>query len=86
MHDLHAADQILKLVLTQANAHGLLKVKGIVVELGSMVEHGEEINPDNLIFNLKLLAKNTPAEAMTITINKVQGHNWKLVEIEGDNN
>ncbi|MDX9892940.1 MAG: hydrogenase/urease maturation nickel metallochaperone HypA [Patescibacteria group bacterium] len=86
MHDLHAADQILKLVLAQANDHGLLRVKSIVVELGSMIEHGEEINPDNLTFNLKLLAKNTPAEAMAVTINKVQGGNWKLVEIEGDNN
>ncbi|MFA6382702.1 MAG: hydrogenase/urease maturation nickel metallochaperone HypA [Candidatus Buchananbacteria bacterium] len=84
MHDLHAADQILKLVLEKANENKLSKVTKIIIELGSMVEHGEEINADNLAFNLKLLAKNTPAEGAKIEIKKVQGQSWKLVEIEGD--
>ena len=59
MHDLHAADQILKLVLEKANDNKLIKVKKIIIELGSVVEHGEEINAENLVFNLKLLAKNS---------------------------
>ncbi|MFA6215643.1 MAG: hydrogenase/urease maturation nickel metallochaperone HypA [Patescibacteria group bacterium] len=84
MHDLHAADQILKLVLENANKNELSKVTKIIIELGSMVEHGEEINASNLAFNLKLLAKNTPAEGAKIEIKKVKSQSWKLVEIEGD--
>jgi len=84
MHDLHAADQILKLALAKANENKLLEVKKIVIELGSVVEHGQEINADNLVFNLKLLAKNSPARNAEIVIKKVKGSTWKLVEIEGD--
>ncbi|MFA6409947.1 MAG: hydrogenase/urease maturation nickel metallochaperone HypA [Candidatus Buchananbacteria bacterium] len=84
MHDLHAADQILNLVLGQAIANKLLKVNKIVIELGSIIEHGADINPDNLAFNLKLLAKNTLARDAAVIIKKVQGNSWKLVEIEGD--
>lgn len=84
MHDLHAADQILKLVLDKALENKLLKVNKIVIELGSLVEHGEEINADNLAFNIKLLAKNTPARGAEVVVKKVKGSNWRLVEIEGD--
>jgi len=84
MHDLHAADQILKLVLAKAIENKLLKVKKIVIELGSMVEHGDEINADNLAFNIKLLARSTPARDLKVIIKKVKGFGWQLVEIEGD--
>ena len=84
MHDLHAADQILKLVLEKANENKLLTVKKIVIELGSVVEHGADINADNLAFNLKLLAKNTPARGAEVIIKKVGSDTWKLVEIEGE--
>jgi Zn finger protein HypA/HybF involved in hydrogenase expression len=83
MHDLHAADKILKLVLDKANENKLLQVKKIVIELGSIIEHGQEINPENLVFNLKLLAEHTPAKGAEIEIKKVDGNIWKLVEIEG---
>ncbi|MFA6254498.1 MAG: hydrogenase/urease maturation nickel metallochaperone HypA [Patescibacteria group bacterium] len=84
MHDLHAADQILKLVLAKAIENKLLKVKKIVIELGSMVEHGQDIDPDNLAFNIKLLARSTPARDLKVIIKKVKGFGWQLVEIEGD--
>lgn len=84
MHDLHAADQILKLVLAKAIENKLLKVKKIVIELGSMVEHGQDIDPDNLAFNIKLLARSTPARDLEVITKKVKGFGWKLVEIEGD--
>jgi len=84
MHDLHAADQILKLALEKANDNKLLLVRKIVIELGSVVEHSEEINADNLIFNIKLLAKNTPAKGAEVVVKKVKGGSWKLVEIEGE--
>lgn len=84
MHDLHAADKILKIVLDQANENKLFKVTKIVIELGSVVEHSEEINSENLEFNLKLLSKNTPAKNAEIIIKKTKGKSWKLVEIEGE--
>ena len=83
MHDLHAADLILKLVLSKANENKLLAVKKIVIELGSVVEHGAEINPDNLAFNIKLLARSTPARGAEVVIRPAGGNSWKLVEIEG---
>jgi Zn finger protein HypA/HybF involved in hydrogenase expression len=84
MHDLHAADQILKLVLDKVLENELLKVKKIVIELGSIIEHGQDINPDNLAFNIKLLAKNTPARKAKVVVRKTKAKGWKLVEIEGD--
>lgn len=84
MHDLHAADQILKVVLDKALENKLLEVKKIVIELGSIIEHGQDIDADNLVFNIKLLAKNTPAKAANVVVKKTKGDSWKLVEIEGD--
>jgi Zn finger protein HypA/HybF involved in hydrogenase expression len=84
MHDLHAADQILNLVLDKAIENKLLKVTKIVIELGTIIEHGADIDPDNLAFNLKLLAKNTLAKDAEVEVRKVAGSTWKLVEIEGD--
>jgi len=84
MHDLHAADQILKLALEKANENKLLKVTKVVIELGSIIEHGQDINPENLAFNFKLLAKNTPARGAKIIIRKIKGNSLKLVEIEGE--
>ena len=84
MHDLHAADQILKVVLAQAGTNNLSKINKIVIELGSVIEHGTEINPDNLVFNIKLLAKNTPAEKAEVIVKPVGSNTWKLTEIEGD--
>jgi Zn finger protein HypA/HybF involved in hydrogenase expression len=84
MHDLHAADQILRVVLDKAIENKLLKVNKIVIELGSIVEHGADIDPDNLAFNLKLLARNSLAKNAEVVVKKVQGSTWKLVEIEGE--
>ena len=84
MHDVHAANAILKLVLDEARKNNLKKINIITIELGSIVEHGEEINPLNLKFNLRLLAKNTPAEEARIEIKKTTGVTWKLVSIDGE--
>lgn len=84
MHDLHVADKIHKLVIKYAQENKLKKITKIVVELGSIVEHGEEINPDNLKFNLNMLSKNTITEGAAIEIGKIKGETWNLKEIEGD--
>jgi hydrogenase nickel incorporation protein HypA/HybF len=82
MHDLHLAQQIFKTVLEYAEKNGFKKIKKIELELGSILEHGEYILPENLIFNFNLLSKNTIAESAELIIKKIVGDNWKLVSIE----
>lgn len=84
MHDLHLANQILKIILDYAQKNDLKKVSKAKIELGSIVEHGDEINPENLEFNLKILAKNTLAQGLDIEIFKIKGSNWVLKEIIGE--
>jgi Zn finger protein HypA/HybF involved in hydrogenase expression len=83
MHDFHLADTILKTVLEYADKNGFKNIKKIELELGSILEHGEYISPENLIFNFKLLAKNTLTENAELDIKKVSGDEWKLISIEG---
>ena len=82
MHDFHLADQIFKTVLEYAEKNGFKKIKKIELELGSILEHGEYILPENLIFNFNLLSKNTIAENAELNIKKTAGENWKLISIE----
>ncbi len=84
MHDLHVADKIHKLVVEQANKNNLKQVKKIVIDLGSVIEHGADISGENLEFNLKMLNKDTLADGAEIIINRVDGYDWKLVSISGD--
>ncbi|HDQ22681.1 MAG TPA: hypothetical protein ENN28_01765 [Candidatus Uhrbacteria bacterium] len=83
MHDLHEADKILKLILNHAFQNNLKKVTMAEIELGSVIEHGDEISAENLEFNIKMLAKNTLAENLKIKINKVKGDSWVLKKIQG---
>lgn len=84
MHDWYLANEILKTVLEYAEKNGLKRVSKIEIELGSLIEHGEEILPENLIYNFKLLSKNTIAESAKLKVRKIKGENWKLVAIDGD--
>ena len=84
MHDWYLANEILKTVLEYADKNGFKRVLKVEMELGSISEHGEEITPENLIYNFKLLSKNTITENAELKINKSKGSEWKLVEIEGD--
>ena len=84
MHDLHEANKILKLILDYASKNKLSKVTKAVIELGSIVEHGDEISAENLEFNLRMLAKNTIAEGLNVDIKKGKGNGWVLKEIKGE--
>lgn len=42
MHDFHLADQIYKAVIDHAKKNNLKKVTAVEIDLGSVVEHGEE--------------------------------------------
>ncbi len=84
MHDLHAADHVLRDVLVVAAQNKLKKVKKIVLELGTIVEHGASIQPENLRFNIESLARGTIAAGAEVQIVPVAGGALKIKEIEGD--
>lgn len=84
MHDWHLANQILKTVLEYSNKNGLKNVSKVRLELGIIHEHGEDITPENLRHNFKLLAEKTIAKDTEIKIKKIKGDIWKIVDIEGD--
>lgn len=84
MHDFHLADIIYKTIRDYAAENHLKKITQATIELGSVVEHGEEILPANLEFNIKMLAENGPAAGLKININKTVGDSWVLKEIEGE--
>jgi len=84
MHDFHIADLIYKAILAEAEKNQLQKIKSAVIDLGSIMEHGEFIQPENLIFNIKMLAKNSIADDLEVIVNSVDGDSWILKEIEGE--
>ena len=84
MHDFHLADTIYKTIFEYTEKNKLKKVTKASIELGSIVEHGEEILPANLDFNIKMLAKGGPAEGIELDISRTKGNSWILKEIEGD--
>lgn len=85
MHDLHAADQILKTALKQAQENNLQKITKLKIELGEILEHGKILSAENLRFNLALLSKNTLAHNAEIQIEKTRGDHYMLKAIEGIN-
>lgn len=84
MHDLHEADKIHKLIIQYAQQNKLSKVTKVVLGLGQVIEHGMEINPENLEFNIRMLAKGGVADGAEVVIEKVSGDSWELVEIGGE--
>lgn len=90
MHDLLAAKDIMDIALKTAQDKKLKKITRMMVELGNKeYEHGghkhfEEISPENLEFNLRLLVKNTIAENAEIIIERTSDPDIRLKEIEGE--
>ena len=84
MHDWYLANEILKTVLEYVKKNGFKNVSRVRLELGSIIEHDEEISPDNLIYNFKLLAEKTVAKDAELEIKKNKGDSWKLLDIEGE--
>ena len=78
MHDFHLANQIVKTIKKYAAKNNLSQIKKIVIELGDIAEHRENITAENLEYNIRLLM---PVEK--IKIKKIEGDVWKLVSIEG---
>lgn len=84
MHDLVAAQDIVKIAVKTAEKNKLKKITKIVVKLGKIVEHNEEIKPENLQFNFELVKNNTIAEKATLVIQKGAGKELAIVEVQGE--
>ncbi|MDF1498567.1 MAG: hydrogenase/urease maturation nickel metallochaperone HypA [Patescibacteria group bacterium] len=84
MHDIHAANQILKTALEYAKKNKCKKIDSMTIELGKIVEHDELITPKNLKYNIELISKNTIAEDCEIIVNSKNNKELKLVEIDGE--
>jgi Zn finger protein HypA/HybF involved in hydrogenase expression len=74
MHDLHLANQIAKLAKEHAKGK---KIKSVAIELGDILEHGENITPENLKYNINLILPGAK-----VIIKKIKGSNWQLKEIQ----
>jgi Zn finger protein HypA/HybF involved in hydrogenase expression len=83
MHDLHLSNKILNLILKEGEKNNFKKIIEIKIELGKIIEHNQIITPENLKFNLKILAKGTIAENAKIKINSVKNKFFSLKEITG---
>lgn len=83
MHDLHLADKIHRLILEKARQNNCSKISSVVIELGFIEEHGEDVSAENLEFNLKMLNENSIAKDAEIKIKKLKGRSgyWQLKEI-----
>ncbi|MFC1612850.1 hydrogenase/urease maturation nickel metallochaperone HypA [Patescibacteria group bacterium] len=79
MHDIHLANQIVKLAKENAKKHNIKDIKKIKVALGYVSEHGEVVHPENLEFNIKLLLSDVAVE-----IDRIDDDRWELIEIDGD--
>jgi Zn finger protein HypA/HybF involved in hydrogenase expression len=84
MHDFHLADIIYKTIMDYGEKNNLKKITKAVIELGRIVEHGEEILAENLEFNIKMMAEGGPAENIRLEIIETKGPEWVLKEIEGE--
>ncbi|MDD5566605.1 MAG: hydrogenase/urease maturation nickel metallochaperone HypA [Patescibacteria group bacterium] len=84
MHDLYAAQDILEAAMNTAKTKKLKKITKLVIDLGEVKDHGEEITPANLRFNLKMLAKKTIANNAQIEIKHTSGGKCLLKEIVGE--
>lgn len=84
MHDLIAAQDILKKSVAIAERNKLKKITKITVKLGKIVEHHQEITPENLVFNFDLVKRNTIAEKARLKIKKTSGKTITISEVEGE--
>lgn len=90
MHDLLAAKDIIEEVIENAKKNNLKNISKVLIELGNKEyshgghTHTESIDPENLEFNLKLVAKNTVAENAKFIIKKSNIPDIVVKEIEGE--
>lgn len=84
MHDLIAAQDILKKAIAIAEKNKLKRITKIKISLGKIIEHNQEITPENLKFNFELVKKNTIAEKAKLEIKRIKGRKISITEVQGE--
>lgn len=84
MHDFHLADLIYRAIVEEAQKNNLKKITKASIDLGVIVEHGEEVLPENLKFNIKMLAQGGLADGLEVEVGQISGDSWVLKDIEGE--
>ena len=84
MHDLVAAQDTVKAACKIAKKNKLHKITRITIELGTIIEHNQELLPENLQFNFELVKRNTLAEKAKLIIKKGKGRELNIIEVKGD--
>lgn len=89
MHDFLLAKEIIERILEVIKEKNLQKVSVVYLEVGNitmlhdgMPEHADEISTENLQFGLESLAKNTALEETRFEIERAEGNEWKIKNIE----
>lgn len=88
MHDFLLAKEIIDETLRVAKEKSLENIKSVNIEIGNIAlahngfeEHTEDISMDNLQFGLQSIVKNTILKDTEFIIKKVDGDNWKIINI-----
>ena len=84
MHDLVAAQNIIKMATEVAKRNRLKSISTVTIKLGKIIEHNKEITPANLRFNFGLVKKNTLADKAKLVIQKGKERELLIVEVAGD--
>jgi len=89
MHDFLLAKEIIDELKEIVKEKNLTSVKRVNLEIGTISlahdghdEHTEDISIENLEFGLKSIAKGTKLENTKFNIEKAEGNNWRIKDIE----
>lgn len=79
MHDLFLAKEIFDSIWQEKKKRKLKKpFKRITIELGKILQHGEEVNPKNLRFLLKKLFEKTKFKKTEIIIKRIKKRGYEI--------
>ena len=84
MHDFLLAQEIYTIIKKEAKKNKFKKIIAVVIELGKIIEHEENITPQNLIYNLKLIDKGNLFNKTKFEILSRNDGLWQLIEIAGE--
>lgn len=83
MHDFYTAKAVLDKVIQTAQRYKIERIQSVEIELGRLEDHGEAITPQNLCFNFRLLAKDTPARKARLVIRRIPNAYFRVCALEG---
>lgn len=91
MHDFLLAKEIIEELKRVADDKGATKITEVWLEVGNIAighdglpEHAEDVSVENLEFALKSIAKSTVADGAAFHIEKIEGDEWKITEVDGE--